>query len=133
MALLDFPEGIELLTVTTGEGPWRLLLFATRTKEGVIVQLLGGDKPHVGAIVISLPRPSRSVPGKISTTTTVLPLYGHQDDEVARPVAEALARHLDQPVVVVAGVHIERATPADIEKVKENSSEALRLLLQQLL
>lgn len=130
MALLDFPEGIEVFTVTAGEEPLRLVFLVTRTREGIIVQLLGGDKPHVGAIVLSLPRPSRSAPGERRTTTTVLPLYGHQDDEVARPVAEELARKSGQPVVVVAGIHIDQASAADIERIKLYTQEGLRLLLQ---
>ncbi|WP_334110388.1 prenylated flavin chaperone LpdD, partial [Thermodesulfitimonas autotrophica] len=94
---------VRTLTVTAGTGRYRIEVLTTLTAEGLVVQILGGEKPHVGAVAIALPRPSLSSPGELRANTTVVPLYGHRDDEIARPAAERLAVACAQPVVVVAG------------------------------
>jgi len=119
---------VRTLTVTAGTGRYRIEVLTTLTAEGLVVQILGGEKPHVGAIAIALPRPSLSSPGELRTSTTVVPLYGHRDDEIARPAAEKLAVACAQPVVVVAGVHIEAATREEIELLVANVSEAVEEL-----
>jgi hypothetical protein len=116
---------VRTLSVTAGTGRYRIEVLTTLTAEGLIVQILGGEKPHVGAVALALPRPSLSSPGELRASTTVVPLYGHRDDEIARPAAEKLAVACAQPVVVVAGVHIEAATREEIEMLVANVSEAV--------
>lgn len=116
---------VRTLTVTAGTGRYRIEVLTTLTAEGLVVQILGGERPHVGAVAIALPRPSLSSPGELRASTTVVPLYGHRDDEIARPAAEKLAVACAQPVVVVAGVHIEAATREEIELLVANVSEAV--------
>lgn len=115
--------------VQAGEGKYTVSIAATLTGDGIIVQLLGGEKPHVGAVAVGLPRPSLADPAQISCNSIVVPLLGHKDDEVAKPVAEQLARLCNQPVVVVAGIHIDQATAADIDLLKENTCAALDKLV----
>ncbi len=116
----------------TGKGRFRIEVRATLTDGGLIVQILGGERPHVGAVVLSLPRPSASEPGKLRAVSTVVPLYGHRDDEIARPAAEHLATALGQTVVVVAGVHIEAAAPQEIACLIENANRAVEGLTKAL-
>lgn len=115
--------------VGAGEGRYRVEVQATLTADGLIVQVLGGEKPHIGAVVFSLPRPSRSEPGKLRATSTVVPRYGHRDDELARPVAERLVTALGQPVVVVAGVHVAAAAPEEIKLLVANVHQAVEKLV----
>lgn len=93
------------------------------TGEGIIVHLTGGDKPHVGAVVLSIPRPSLTDAGRLSCNSYVLPVLGHRDDELAREVGEMLCRRLGQRVVVVAGIHVEGAGTDEIEKVVAGAVE----------
>ena len=116
---------VKSVSVQAGEGKYTVSIAATITGDGIIVQLLGGEKPHVGAVVLGLPRPSLADPAQISCNTIVVPLLGHKDDEAAKPVAERLARLFNQPVAVVAGIHLDRATAAEIELLKKNSGAAL--------
>jgi hypothetical protein len=115
-----------------GEGRWRVEARAFGTAEGIVVLLTGGERPHVGAVVLSLPRPSRAAPGRLSCTSTVLPLLGHKDDLVARPLAEELAVACGQPVVVVAGVHVNEATEEDIARLVANCRAAGAALVREL-
>lgn len=116
---------VKTFSVQAGEGKYTVSLAATVTGDGIIIQLLGGEKPHVGAVVIGLPRPSLADPAQISCNAIVVPLLGHKDDEAAKPVAELVARLCNQPVAVVAGIHIDRATTADIDLLKKNTGAAL--------
>jgi pyridoxal/pyridoxine/pyridoxamine kinase len=112
-----------------GEGRHLVQAAATVTPNGIIVEILGGERPHVGAVALGLPRPSLADPEQVSCNVAVLPVLGHKDDEVARPAAARAARELNQPVAVVAGLHVERAGPDDINRLVANAHQALEALL----
>lgn len=100
--------------------------------EGLAVNLVGGDVGHIGAVAISIPRPSLASPRRRSATTSVFALLGHKEDELARPVAAGLAQALGRTTVVVAGVHIRRAKPADVTRVVENAGRAMEAIIARL-
>ncbi|BCV20048.1 hypothetical protein [Moorella sp. Hama-1] len=103
-----------------GRGRCRVSCRVFVTGEGLIAHLLGGEKPHVGAVALGVPRPSLRGEGT-SATISVLTLTGHKDDEVARPAAATMAAACQAPVVVVAGIHLDGATPEEILKLQENT------------
>jgi len=119
---------VEQMYFKAGEGRFQVDLLVSVTGDGLVVQLFGGERTHVGAVAISLPRPSLSDPAKISCNTTVVPLLGHKDDEVAKPVAEEIAVVCGKPVLVVAGIHVDNAGPEDIKALVSNCHSAVRML-----
>ena len=118
------------VTVESGSGRHRVVLTATVTEKGIICALVGGEEPHLGAVVLSVPRPGLDDPGRTSCTSSILPLVGHKDDEAARPLAEMLARSTGCPVSVAAGLHVNSAGAEDIEKLKKNASDCGKKLLE---
>ncbi|KJS14803.1 MAG: hypothetical protein VR69_16110 [Peptococcaceae bacterium BRH_c4b] len=118
--------------IEEGEGKHKVFLWAVATGDGILVNILGGEKPHLGAVVVSLPRPGLADPSVTSCTTSVLPLPGHKDDEAARPVAELLAKVTGQPVSVAVGMHIHEAKKEDIDKLLHNTRVAADRLLKLL-
>lgn len=92
----------------------------------MVVHLFGGEKPHVGAVALAVPRPSLKGTGQTSSTASVLTVVGHKDDELARPVALFLAARLKVPVVVVAGVHVDGASCREIDELLNNSWRAVK-------
>lgn len=94
----------------------------------MVAQLYGGDKPHVGAVAISLFRPSLSDATKVSCNTSVIPMLGHKDDEVAKPMAEEIAKRFGKPVVVIASIHVDDASPETIRKILENCRGVVQML-----
>ena len=116
--------------VSVGEGRYRIELVAVATMEGLIVVIGGGEKSHVGATAIAVPGPSLKDPTRLSVTTSIFTLLGHKDNAVAKPAAEIIARELGIPVVVVAGIHIERARSEEIEKLTSNATEAVQSFLK---
>ncbi|MBC7324052.1 MAG: hypothetical protein H5T99_01905 [Moorella sp. (in: Bacteria)] len=119
------------VTCIAGRGRHRVSCRAFITGGGYIVHLLGGTGPHVGAIALGLPRPSLKG-SYLSATTSVLTLLGHKDDELARPAAATLAAGLNAPVVVVAGVHLHGATPADLTRLEKGARRAVAGVLKVL-
>lgn len=105
------------LRFCVGEGRTSLAVAVEDSGDGLVVTLFGGDRPHVGTVILAQPRPSLADPAERSATSACLPLPGHQEEALARPVAEGLARVLGVPVVVVAGVHLEGASQAEIEGI----------------
>jgi hypothetical protein len=93
------------------------------------VTLVGGEVPHIGAVAVSIPRPSLRDARRRSATTSVFTLVGHKEDEIARPLAAELARTLDRTTVVIAGVHIRRAGAADLARVFENAGRAMEAIV----
>jgi hypothetical protein len=122
---------VEEKRVSVGEGKFTVNLAATITRNGIIVIILGGERPHIGAIALSIPRPSLADSSRLSATTSVLTLTGHKDDEVARPAAEKLATELNQIVVAVVGLHVEHAKKEDLKKLLANSTEAIEIFLRE--
>lgn len=97
-----------------GSGRLAVEVVVEDSGDGLVVTVFGGERPHVGTVVLAQPRPSRSRPGERSATCSCLSLLGHEDETLARPVAEALATALGVPAVVVAGVHLEGIRPEEL-------------------
>lgn len=116
-----------------GEGLLNLKALVIKTDEGVNIYLGGGEKPHIGSVVISQPRRSLKGNGTISCTTSVFNLLGHKDDHLAIPLCEYLCTNLNQVVVVTAGVHIDNATPEDIETFKTLLKHIKEAILDKLI
>ncbi len=114
---------------SAGSGRHRVWGGAFLSHEGLVVNLVGGDLPHVGAVAVSIPRPSLGSARRRSATTSVLAIPGHKEDELARPMAAELARALGRTTVVVAGIHIKRARQEDIEWVVGNAGRALEAII----
>ncbi len=105
---------------------------ATVTGAGLVVSLAGGERPHVGAVGLGVPRPGLRDPERTSASSSVLTLTGHRDDELAKPLAEAIAMQTGQVAVVAVGVHVEGATAEDIGLLQTNARLAVERLLERL-
>ncbi len=114
---------------SAGAGRHRVWGAAFLSHGGLVVTLVGGEVPHVGAVAVSIPRPSLSNARMRSATTSVLAIPGHKEDELARPLAAELACALGRTTVVVAGIHIRRARQEDIERVVGNAGRALEAII----
>jgi hypothetical protein len=112
-----------------GTGRHRIWGTAFLSHEGLAVNLVGGEVPHIGAVAVSIPRPSLANPRQRSATTSVITVVGHKEDELARPIAAELARTLNRTTVVVAGVHIRGASPADLARIFENAGRAVEVII----
>ncbi|HJX23595.1 MAG TPA: hypothetical protein VJ574_04190 [Candidatus Bathyarchaeia archaeon] len=118
--------------VSFGRKSHRISLRAARSGEDLVVIVNGGDKHHVGAIAVGIPRPSLKNPGKTSSTVSVFNLTGHKDEAIARDISERMTSSLNRVVVVIAGVHMNDASEQDIEKLLSNSKECTERALKEI-
>jgi hypothetical protein len=93
------------IRVAHQEGPYRIHAEALFVGDDLVVSIWGGSKPHVGAVALSIPRPSLENGAKISSTSSVLTRLGHKEDEIVKRVAERISAALNKVVVVSAGIH----------------------------
>ena len=107
--------------ISAGSGNHKITMTLIPTDSGVVATILGGDRPHIGTVAIAIPRPSLKNPKMTSSTSSVMNLVGHKDDEIAKPISEKIAESLNLVAVVVAGVHIKNADSDDIKSLVSNS------------
>jgi len=96
--------------ITSGEGKYRVWLEEKKIGDDRLYILGGGEKTHIGGIVICEPK----------KTSRVIRLEGHYDDIVLKPIAEKAREKYKTTIVVVGGVHIENAKKDEIDKIVKN-------------
>ncbi|MDS0525555.1 hypothetical protein NNC19_07690 [Clostridium sp. SHJSY1] len=101
--------------------------------EDLCVILSGGDSPHIGTVTLSVPRPSLTHSEFNSSTTSVLNLIGHKDDEVAKYVSHILSSKLNKNVVVTCGIHVDNITIEEINITKYLLKELTDVLIERIL
>jgi hypothetical protein len=127
----------KIITVTAGTGKFSIKGIGIPTDgNGLIICILGGEIPHVGAVAIGIPRAGlRHTEGR-SATSSVFTLIGHMEDEVAKPASWKIAQELNQAAVVVAGIHIEsepayHSSESDIKTIIANTKEVTDKLIAE--
>jgi hypothetical protein len=73
--------------------------------EDVVVAVGGGERPHVGCVVLAQPYPAKGGDTRWSASCSVLTIPPHKEEPIARGIAEKLAATLGRVAVVTAGVH----------------------------
>ncbi len=112
------PPGAPLV-LTRERGRLALRLTCVPMGRDLAVTLAGGDRPHLGAVALSQPRPSGLEDGGTSASTSVITLLGHKEDELARSLAARLASGLGGAVCVACGIHLERIQAQELQDVLE--------------
>lgn len=92
--------------LVSGEG-MTLEAVAVPMGADLLVAVTGGEKPHIGAASVSVPRPSLKDPAKTSSTTSTVNIIGHKDNAVGDRVSARLSAALGTTVVVACGIHID--------------------------
>jgi gallate decarboxylase subunit D len=84
-----------------------------------LMLMLGGGEDHVGALAVA-------VPGEGGPDLTLLEIGSHREGPLAEECAELICRRSKRTVSVVAGIHYDDATKAEIEEIMENARQAFR-------
>lgn len=112
-------------TVAVGDGDMRVTLEAATTDgQGLCCFLYGGTLPHVGGQALACPGVAvrdRQL-SRCDLWTATVP--GHRDVEVAAAVARRLCLAYDEPVSVTAGIHVDDATPEQVQTLYDNCLRA---------
>jgi hypothetical protein len=119
---------IRVLEYAAGEGDYRIDARVALCGRDVTVTVGGGTRPHVGAVAVAISQPSLKDPARRSATASVIAVPGHKEDEIARAAARQLSRVLDATVVVSAGLHVDDATPEEIQTLVTNFNHLIDLI-----
>ncbi len=95
---------VEPLVIEVAAEGRRLRAVVVREGRDLVVAVGGGDRPHVGCVVLAVPCPGRSA------SSSVLTIPPHKEEAIARPMAETIAARTGSVTVVSAGVHEDGAT-----------------------
>ena len=104
--------------ITSGEGKYKVFLKQIKLDEELVYILGGGEKSHIGGVVICEP----------DKEPQVIRLKGHYDDIVLKPIAEAACKKYNKKVVAVGGVHVDNATKKEIDLLVNNCKELVKCI-----
>jgi metal-dependent hydrolase (beta-lactamase superfamily II) len=99
------------------EGRINIKIKAIELGNDLCVIVTGGESPHIGCTILSVPRPGLDDKSIISSTESVLNLTGHKDDDALRHAAHLLSSKLNKNVVVTGGIHVSNITEEEISTV----------------
>lgn len=116
-----------------GEGRLRVEALVVVVGGDLSMAIWGGTRPHIGAVALAQARARLADPNRPASTSSVFTLLGHKDDIVARAAADRLAAALGRTVVVSAGLHVDQATPDDLQALTRAAEECVEDLLRQTL
>jgi len=83
----------------------RLTAWIHEAGDDVVVVIGGGDRPHVGCVVLAVAARVRDDGSGFSVSSSVLTIPPHKEEPIARGVATRIAETLGRVTVVTAGVH----------------------------
>lgn len=95
------------------------------TGRGWVGSLTGGESPHVGGVVLAVPRVSLSGSDAASCDIYSVPVPGHLDNEMGRFVADLLCRATGSVVSLSSGIHIDHAEPGELDDIRKNCLAAV--------
>ncbi|MPW26461.1 hypothetical protein GC105_11735 [Alkalibaculum sp. M08DMB] len=120
------------IEVSVGKGHLCIKATIIKTHDGIAIYVGGGEKTHIGTVVISQPRASLDNENVSRSTNSIINTIGHKDDEIAIPIAEEVCQKFKVMTVVTAGIHIENADVIDIENIKSNCEKLKFLIIDKL-
>lgn len=103
---------------TAGEDKYKVWLKEEKLGEERLYILGGGEKPHIGGVVLM-------EPGK---EAQIIKLDGHYDHIVLEPIAKEAVEKYNVKVVAVGGVHVDNASKEEIDILVKNCRELVKCI-----
>ncbi len=95
----------------------RIVISKKLLGNDIFIVVKGGDKPHIGTAVLAVPRHSLTGDGTVSTTSSVLNVTGHKDEDICRILAEKASKKYGVTTVCIGGFHIDDINDDQIKEV----------------
>lgn len=123
---------ITSIHASAGKGKYRIDAEAKCIGDAISVSVWGGTNPHIGSVVISIPRPSLIKMHAMSSTSSVFNFTGHKDEVVARMISEKITSLCASNTIVTAGVHIDNMTKSELKILLANAEDLCAVLIRRL-
>ena len=108
---------MEFYESTAGEENVSVKISACLMGEELAV-FIYNKNAHLGAVAVSEYDSNNN-----RASTSLITRLGHKDDAVAQKAAYLLCNHTKKAVCVIAGIHIDNITAAEIAQLVENSNK----------
>ena len=95
----------------------KILITKEFVGNDILITVKGGDKPHIGTVVLAVSSPSLTGAGAVSTTSSVLNVTGHKDEVICRILAEKASKKYGVAAVCAGGFHVDDISAGQIEEV----------------
>ena len=116
-----------------GTGKYVLEVTAVFCGKDINISIGGGERYHIGAVGVAVPRNEIKNEKKRSATTSVICVQGHKEDEFAHYASKYLATALDCVVTVSVGIHIDDANTEEIKVLYDNFRHLVKKLEKSLM
>ncbi len=110
-------------------GKYTVEAVAVRCGNDLNVTIGGGEKYHIGAAAVAVPRLEHKDGKKRSASTSVICIQGHREDELSYNCAKYLATKLDCTVVVAIGIHVDDIRADEFGILLENVNILLKNII----
>lgn len=104
--------------ITSGSGRYKVWLKEEHIGSDRLYILGGGEKPHIGGMVVM-------EPGRKAHTVR---LGTHYDYVVLEPIAEEACKKYNVTAVAVGGIHIDDASTDEIQILVNNCKELMKCI-----
>lgn len=104
--------------ITSGEGRYKVWLKEEHIGDDRLYIVGGGEKPHIGGVVIMEP----------GRKAQILRLGTHYDHVVLEPIAEEACKKYEVTAVAVGGIHIDDASKEEIALLVNNCKELMKCI-----
>jgi hypothetical protein len=105
--------------LTEGEGRARINVTVNSMGSDLVVRIYN-QNAHIGAVAVG------DYEGEHQrASVSVITRLGHKDDALAREAAYLLSKSIRRPVCVIAGVHLDNITGAEIDEILANTKTAI--------
>lgn len=112
------------LLAASGQGRYAVNGAAVLCGRDVSLTFTGGTLPHIGAVSLGSYEPVRR-----SATVSTITVFTHRDDQLAAACAKKAATALTCTVTVSVGIHIDDASPQELEILCKNFEECSNRLI----
>ena len=102
--------------ITSGEGRYKVWMEKQFIGKDIVLSVGGGEKPHIGGIVICEPEKEPKV----------VILGSHMDDIILKPIAKKTCDKYKTTVVAIGGIHIDNATKKEINTIIKNCNALIK-------
>ena len=111
--------------IAKGEGRARVSVTVSSMGSDLVVRIYNRGA-HVGAVALGDYDHEHE-----RASTSVVTRLGHKDDALAKEAAYFLSRSMRRPVCVIAGVHLDNITEAEIDEILANTRLAMREIIDR--
>ena len=111
--------------LTKGKGRARVSVTLNSMGSDLVVRVYNQDA-HIGAVALG-DYDHEHERASISVVTRL----GHKDDALAKEAAYLLSKSMRRPVCVIAGVHLDNITGAEIDEILANTKLAMSEIIDR--